>query len=137
MPSLFVNWVWIRWEASNGLFLYLSAFIEAHRNDHYDLLQRVHTHGDWEGWLPHLLTGVAEIATEASQRAAALLAMRDQLRADLVKNPRAAAFVGLRHPWKRHRSRRFLRSRGQPCSDAEPGACSSVSRRVAPRATTS
>src|SRR4030067_3215383 len=27
--------------------LYLSAYIEAHRQDYYDLLQRVRTHGDW------------------------------------------------------------------------------------------
>jgi len=73
--------------------LYLSAFIEAHRNDYYDLLQRVHTHGDWEGWLRYFLTGVAEIAMEASRRAEALLAMRDRLRADLIKKPRAAALV--------------------------------------------
>ncbi len=73
--------------------LYLSAFIEANRNDYYELLQRVHTHGDWDGWLRYFLTGVVEIATEGSQRAEALLAMRDRLRADLIKKPRAAALI--------------------------------------------
>jgi Fic family protein len=73
--------------------LYLSAFIEANRNEYYDVLQRVHTHGDWDGWLRYFLTGVVEIATEASRKAEALLAMRDRLRADLVKKPRAAALI--------------------------------------------
>ncbi|MDQ3414520.1 MAG: Fic family protein [Verrucomicrobiota bacterium] len=31
--------------------LYLSVFIEANRQDYYDLLQRVRTHGDWLSWL--------------------------------------------------------------------------------------
>lgn len=31
--------------------LYLSAYIEAHRQDYYDLLQGVRTKGDWPSWL--------------------------------------------------------------------------------------
>jgi Fic family protein len=31
--------------------LYLSDFIEQHRRDYYELLQRVRTSGDWESWL--------------------------------------------------------------------------------------
>ncbi len=41
--------------------LYLSAYIEDHRQDYYELLQRTRTHGDWVSWLAmalidHLLT---------------------------------------------------------------------------------
>ncbi|MHB8760081.1 MAG: Fic family protein, partial [Thiobacillus sp.] len=49
--------------------LYLSAFIDAHKGDYYDLLQRVRTHGDWESWIRFFLQGVTEIATEAGQQA--------------------------------------------------------------------
>lgn len=37
--------------------LYLSAYIEAHRQDYYDLLQRVRTHGDWLVWLRIFIVG--------------------------------------------------------------------------------
>jgi Fic family protein len=73
--------------------LYLSAFIEANRNDYCDLLQRVHTHGDWHGWFRYFLAGVVEIATEATGKAETLLAMREGLRVELARKPRAAALV--------------------------------------------
>src|SRR5205085_9158350 len=53
--------------------LYLSAFIEQHRTDYYDLLQRVRTHGDWESWIRFFLTGVTETARQAVRQADALL----------------------------------------------------------------
>src|SRR5439155_15495394 len=45
--------------------LYLSSYIEAHRQEYYESLQRVRTHGDWLSWLRFFITGVTEIATEA------------------------------------------------------------------------
>lgn len=63
--------------------LYLSAFIEAHRQEYYDLLQRVRTHGDWAGWIKWFLRGVAITAKDAAARAAQLVAMRENYRARL------------------------------------------------------
>jgi Fic family protein len=63
--------------------LYLSAFIDAHKNDYYDLLQRVRTHGDWVPWIRFFLQGVAEIATEAGEQAKELHRLREQYRAQL------------------------------------------------------
>lgn len=63
--------------------LYLSAFIDAHKNDYYDLLQRVRTHGDWVPWIRFFLQGVTEIATEAGEQAGELHALREQYRAQL------------------------------------------------------
>jgi Fic family protein len=48
--------------------LYLSAYIENHRQDYYDLLQRTRTHGEWNAWLRFFLTGVAEMARDAMRR---------------------------------------------------------------------
>ena len=31
--------------------LYLSAYIDSHKTDYYELLQRVRTHGEWNAWL--------------------------------------------------------------------------------------
>lgn len=73
--------------------LYLSAFIDAHRNDYYDLLQRVHTHGDWASWIRFFLQGVTEIATEAGQQAKELHRLREQYRAQLRDKPNALGLI--------------------------------------------
>jgi Fic family protein len=48
-------------------FFYLSLYFKENRADYYDALQRVRTHGDWEGWLQFYLVGVAAIAGRAAQ----------------------------------------------------------------------
>lgn len=96
--------------------LYLSAFIDAHKSDYYDLLQRVRTHGDWVPWIRFFLQGVTEIATEAGEQAKELHRLREQYRAqlrdkanalglldDLFINPymtigRAGKVLGKTHP---------------------------------------
>lgn len=64
--------------------LYLSAFIEAKREEYYEMLQRVRTHGDWNGWLRWFLRGVAVTARDAASRAARLVAMREAYRAKIA-----------------------------------------------------
>src|SRR5437016_12508863 len=49
--------------------LYLSSYIEAHRQDYYDLLQRARADGDWIGWLRSFITGVRDAAGRAVRRA--------------------------------------------------------------------
>lgn len=73
--------------------LYLSAYIEAHRQDYYDLLQRVRTHGDWSGWLLFFMTGVAETAHDATQRAKELMTLREKYCARLLDRPKAVALL--------------------------------------------
>ena len=58
--------------------LYLSDFIERHRSDYYDLLQRVRTHGEWVPWIQYFLTGVEVTARDAANRAQRLLALRER-----------------------------------------------------------
>lgn len=69
--------------------LYLSEFIEAHRQDYYDCLQRVRTHGDWQGWLLYFLQGVNETARRAVAQAARLGDLREVLGRQLAKNATA------------------------------------------------
>jgi Fic family protein len=69
--------------------LYLSAYIEAHRQDYYDLLQRVRTDGDWENWLHFFLAGVAETARAAAQQASQLMDLREDFRRHLRDNAKA------------------------------------------------
>jgi Fic family protein len=59
--------------------LYLSDFVERHRSDYYDMLQRVRTHGEWIPWLRYFLTGVEETARDAATRARRLLELRETM----------------------------------------------------------
>ncbi len=58
--------------------LYLSAYIEKHRQDYYTLLQRVRTHGDWISWLRYFIRGVEVTAADAAQRITRLLDLRNR-----------------------------------------------------------
>lgn len=73
--------------------LYLSAYLEAHRNDYYDYLQRVRTDGDWAGWLHFFLAGVEETSRAAVAQANSLLDLRALLSEFLRGQPRAAALL--------------------------------------------
>jgi len=73
--------------------LYLSAFIDAHKGDYYDLLQRVCTHGDWVPWIRFFLQGVTEIATEAGQQSKELHRLREQYRSQLRDKPNALGLI--------------------------------------------
>lgn len=63
--------------------LYLSAYLEAHRSDYYDLLQRVRTDCDWNAWILFFLTGVAETAQAAVKQAGQLMDLREEWRSRL------------------------------------------------------
>jgi Fic family protein len=73
--------------------LYLSAYIEEHRQDYYDLLQRTRTHSDWQNWFRFFLTGVSEIANEAGRQVTELMAIREDYRLRLASKPKALALV--------------------------------------------
>lgn len=73
--------------------LYLSAYIDSHKSDYYDLLQRVRTHGDWNPWLRFFLQGVAEVATAAGQQAKELHRLREEYRTMLRDKPNALTLL--------------------------------------------
>ncbi len=53
--------------------LYLSLYFKLNRSEYYDRLNRVRTHGDWEGWLRFFLCGVGDTAHGAVSTARRLL----------------------------------------------------------------
>jgi len=61
--------------------LYLSAYIDSHKADYYDLLQQVRTRGDWNPWLMFFLQGITNAATAAGQQAKELHRLREEYRA--------------------------------------------------------
>lgn len=71
-------------------FLYLSLYFKEYRADYYDALQRVRTHGDWEGWLRFYLIGVEAVANQAADTVTALLTLFERDRARIEKLGRGA-----------------------------------------------
>lgn len=75
--------------------LYLSLYFKRRRSDYYEHLNRVRTHGDWEGWLGFFLDGVAETAQQAVDTAQRLLALLARDRARIAGLGKRAGNVGL------------------------------------------
>ncbi len=73
--------------------LYFSAYLEAHRQEYYDLLQRVRTLGDWNSWLYFFLGGVEETSMQAVRQAGALMDLREKLHHKIQSNPKAAVLI--------------------------------------------
>ena len=73
--------------------LYLSSYIEQHRETYYDRLQRVSTHGEWYAWLHFFLVAVRDTALNATEQAQSILKLRDEYRAKLVKEHKALALL--------------------------------------------
>jgi cell filamentation protein, protein adenylyltransferase len=58
--------------------LYLSHYLKQNRAEYYDRLMAIRLRGDWEGWLRFFLRGVAQTATEATETAQSILALRER-----------------------------------------------------------
>lgn len=71
--------------------LYLSLYFKANRSTYYQLLQAVRETGDWERWLEFFLTGVAEVAAQATEAARKILALFDTDRQSINALGRPAA----------------------------------------------
>jgi Fic family protein len=71
--------------------LYLSLHFKSHRQEYYDHLQRVRTHGDWVGWVRFFLEGVISTSDEALSTTRRILALFEKNRHSLETLERAAA----------------------------------------------
>jgi Fic family protein len=80
------------WLSEKGLLrdplLYLSLYFKQHRQVYYELLQETRTTGGWRRWLAFFLEGVAQIAREASDTAAKIHVLREDLRKELQASGR-------------------------------------------------
>lgn len=78
--------------------IYPSAYFEAHRQEYYDALHRVSTHGDWRTWLEMFLEAVRSQAADALDRLNELSGLRDRflsLTADEGKSQRFVQLIDL------------------------------------------
>lgn len=71
-------------------FFYLSLYLKENRADYYDALQRVRTHGDWEGWLHFYLVGVEAVARQATDTTLALRTLFEENQQRVMGLGRAA-----------------------------------------------
>lgn len=73
--------------------LYLSRYIEQHKDDYYVLLQRIRTHGDWSSWLRFFLKAVRDTARSAIDQSQTILKLRGKYRDSLKKQHRALTLL--------------------------------------------
>lgn len=70
-------------------WLYLSDYLDTHRQVYVDLLLSVSLYGEWEQWIQFFLTAVAAVATDAFNRVEKLLEIRNEYQ-NRVRHQRAA-----------------------------------------------
>jgi Fic family protein len=77
--------------------LYLSLFFKQHREEYYERLQRVRTHGEWEQWLVFFLDGVAQVARSATDTTARIVHLIERDRQRITQLGRGAASAARVH----------------------------------------
>lgn len=83
--------------------LYLSLYLKTNRQAYYDHLQDVRTTGDWESWIKFFLTGVIEVANQATDTAQAVLALFERDRATVAASGKSTSTVLAIHAYlQRH-----------------------------------
>jgi len=73
--------------------LYLSAYLEANRQEYYERLLAVRTGADFRGWVRFFLIGVEQTAREAVKRAGTLMDLREKYRRLLTRKAWALALL--------------------------------------------
>lgn len=76
--------------------LYLSHFLRRHRAAYNDRLQATRESGDLDGWLGLFLTGVTEVAEDATRVSRAIINLRERHRMMVVESMNKGAANGLR-----------------------------------------
>jgi len=92
LGRLLVSLLLIDWGLLSLPLLYLSAYLEKHRDEYYDLLYRVSTAGAWNDWLRFFLLGVREQADAAMRLSGALIDVEESWHSRLA-GARASALA--------------------------------------------
>lgn len=77
------------WLVERGILarplLYPSLFFKEHREEYIDRLQAIRDDGAWESWLSFFVDGIRQVATEATDRAVAIVELRRE-HEELLRN---------------------------------------------------
>jgi len=77
--------------------LYLSLYLKRNRDEYYERLQRVRTHGEWEEWLRFFLEGIVEVANSTADATRRLVALDERDRRRIQELGRAASSAARVH----------------------------------------
>lgn len=84
----------------NGLLsepiLYPSYYFKKHHMQYYQQLDRVRTHGDFEGWITYYLTAIKESSIDAYQRAKDIETLEEKLTQLIIKRNKTEKVAALR-----------------------------------------
>jgi len=64
--------------------LYISHYFKQHRDQYYDLLQKIRADGAWEAWLKFFLTAVFTVSQEATETARKIVNLREEHRRSIT-----------------------------------------------------
>ncbi|HEX8454851.1 MAG TPA: Fic family protein [Longimicrobium sp.] len=84
-------------------FFYFSLYLKENRADYYDALQRVRTHGDWEGWMHFYLVGVEAVARQSADTSLALRTLFEEDQRRVMRLGRASASTARVYEYLRQR----------------------------------
>ena len=90
---LLVTLLLCTWKLIPEPLLYLSAYLEAHRQDYYERLLAVSREGAWQAWLLFFLQGVSLQAWDVLARSRKLQDLREQYRAQFQATRAAARLL--------------------------------------------
>lgn len=75
--------------------LYLSAYVNVHKEEYYDRLQAARDNGDLENWIRFFLTAIWKVAQAAAKTAHDILELRETYRARITKEV-SNSLIGIR-----------------------------------------
>ena len=96
MGRLLIAFMLCQREVLQTPVLYLSHYFKRYRQSYYEHLQAIRDNGDWEGWLKFFLTGVSEVAKEATNTARAIVDLRETHRSLITEHFGRVAANGLK-----------------------------------------
>jgi Fic family protein len=82
--------------------LYLSLYFKEHREQYYELLQKVRLEGDWEAWIEFFLTGIRITAEQACSTAFAVRELFARDRSRILVTPRSGSMIQVHEFFERH-----------------------------------
>jgi Fic family protein len=100
---LLITLLLIREKVLSDPILYLSLYFKQNREQYYELLQRVRTHGDWESWVEFFLKGVCEVAESAADAADRLHHLFEKDRSEISEARRVSAPMLRMHELLKHK----------------------------------
>ncbi len=66
--------------------MYLSFYLKKNKDQYYEILNHVRTHGDWGSWIEFFLKGVIEVSNNSIETAKKIIKLKDDTRNKLVEN---------------------------------------------------